>query len=74
MERYNSEPQLDGTISFYQWADTWYEGMKGQVSDTTYDGYSYLDLRLREGGVDRRVKSGQIIRAGNENILYAPVF
>ena len=33
-----------------------------------------LDLSLWEGGVDGRIKSLQIVCAGNENILYAPIF
>lgn len=32
-----------------------------------------LDLGLREDGVDGRVKSSEIIRKGDENILYVPV-
>lgn len=33
-----------------------------------------LDLGLWESGVDGRDKTGQIVRTGNENVLYAPVF
>ena len=33
-----------------------------------------LDLGLWEGGVNGRIKARQIVGAGNENILYAPVF
>ena len=33
-----------------------------------------LDLGLGEGGVDGRVKPRQIVGAGDENILYAPIF
>src|SRR5699024_7345460 len=36
--------------------------------------YTVLDLGLRESGVNRRVKPRQIVGAGDENILYAPVF
>ena len=36
--------------------------------------YTVLDLGLRESGVNRRVKPSQIVGAGDENILYAPVF
>ncbi len=41
LEEYKSRPQMDGSMPFSEWADIWYEGMKGQVSDTTYEGYSY---------------------------------
>ena len=33
-----------------------------------------LDLGLREGGVDGRIKSRQIVCTGDENILCAPAF
>ena len=32
-----------------------------------------LNFGLRKGGMDGRIKSGQIIRASDENILYATV-
>ena len=33
-----------------------------------------LNLGFGESGVDGRVKSGQVVRAGDENVLYIPVF
>ena len=32
-----------------------------------------LDLGLREAGVNGRIKSRQVVRAGDENVLYATV-
>ena len=36
--------------------------------------HAVLDLGLGEGGMNHRVKPHQIVGAGNENILYTPVF
>lgn len=33
-----------------------------------------LDLGFQEGSVDGCIKSGQVTRAGDENILHVPVF
>lgn len=45
---YRTKPQLSSTMPFANWSDTWYEGMKGQVSDTTYDSYAYTIRILKE--------------------------
>lgn len=56
MEDYKSRPQLDSTMPFSKWADIWYEGMKGQVSDTTYDGYAYTLKILKAYFGDTRLE------------------
>lgn len=32
---------IDRRMTFEEWADEWYKGYKGSVSESTYEGYSY---------------------------------
>lgn len=48
LEELQNAPELRNDMPFEQWADIWYEGMKGQVSDTTYEGYRYTLAILKD--------------------------
>lgn len=39
---------LNGYTSFSEWADIWYENMKGNVTDTTYESYQYTLKILKD--------------------------
>jgi len=41
LDELNRKPAMNGRMPFSSWADVWYEGRKGQVSDRTYEGYQY---------------------------------
>lgn len=48
LEELQNAPELRNDMPFEQWANIWYEGMKGQVSDTTYEGYRYTLAILKD--------------------------
>ena len=48
LEQLASQPTLGGNMLFADWADMWYEGMRGQVSDTTYEGYRFTLKLLKD--------------------------
>lgn len=48
LEEYEARGMLSGAMPFCEWADTWYQGMEGQISATTYEGYSYTLKLLKE--------------------------
>ncbi len=59
--------QLDPTLLFETWADTWYEGHKENVSPTTQASYGYLLSHLKDALGKRRLME---IRALDiENVL-----
>ena len=41
-------PAYRGDMTFSEWADIWYNSMRGQVKDSTYDGYKYTLMHLKE--------------------------
>lgn len=51
-----AKPHLSRVMPFSQWADTWYEGMRGQVSDTTFASYAYTIRILKEHFGDTRLE------------------
>ena len=40
LERLAAQPKLAGEMLFQDWADLWYESIKGQVSESTYKLYT----------------------------------
>ena len=48
LEQMALQPKLNGEMLFSDWADMWYESMKGQVSDTTYEGYQFTLKLLKD--------------------------
>ena len=51
-----AKPHLNRVMPFSQWADTWYEGMQGQVSDTTFASYAYTIRILKEHFGDTKLE------------------
>ncbi|MFZ5906549.1 MAG: tyrosine-type recombinase/integrase [Nitrospirota bacterium] len=47
----------ESDIRFVQWADKWYEGYKGQVSDVTYESYKYTLRILKDEFSNRKLRS-----------------
>ena len=48
LDQLEVQPQLVGEMLFQDWADLWYAGLDGQVSDSTYIGYQFT-LKLLKG-------------------------
>ena len=48
LDQIEAQPQLAGEMLFQDWADLWYAGLDGQVSDSTYIGYQFT-LKLLKG-------------------------
>ena len=57
LEQMASQPKLNGEMLFRDWADMWYESMKGQVSDTTYEGYQFTLKLLKDYFGEMRLAS-----------------
>ena len=48
LERLAAQPKLAGEMLFQDWADLWYEGIKGQVGESTYAGYQFTLTILKD--------------------------
>ena len=48
LEQIAAAPRLAGEMLFRDWADLWYEGLRGKVSESTYVGYQFT-LKLLKG-------------------------
>lgn len=55
LEELASRPKLNGDMPFGDWADIWYSGRKGQVSERTYEGYQYTLALIKEYFSDTRL-------------------
>ena len=41
LEDLRAAPEISKEMAFTDWADIWYESMKGQVAEQTYESYQY---------------------------------
>ena len=48
LEDLRAAPQIGKEMCFSDWADVWYESMKGQVAEQTYESYQYTLNILKE--------------------------
>lgn len=48
LEDLRAAPQISKEMLFTEWADIWYESMKGQVAEQTYESYQYTLNILKE--------------------------
>lgn len=64
-EDYTKKPLMDGSMPFSDWADIWYEGMKGQVSDRTYDSYVYSVKILKAHFGDTKLQDIKALHVEN---------
>lgn len=55
LEDLRAAPQIGKEMYFSDWADVWYESMKGQVAEQTYESYQYTLNILKEHFRDDRL-------------------
>ena len=48
LEDLRAAPEISKEMAFTDWADIWYESMKGQVAEQTYESYQYTLNILKE--------------------------
>ena len=48
LERLAAQPKLASEMLFRDWADLWYESIKGQVGESTYAGYQFTLTILKD--------------------------
>ena len=55
LEDLRAAPEISKEMAFTDWADIWYESMKGQVAEQTYESYQYTLNILKEYFRDDRL-------------------
>ena len=65
LEELAAAPQINREMLFRDWADLWYENMKGQVSDSTYESYAFTLKILKDHFGDQKLISIKAIHVEN---------
>ena len=55
LEEHPPHSKLNGDMKFKEWSELWYESMKGQISETTYENYRYTLRHLQDYFGDMRL-------------------
>ena len=65
LDNLNKQAEISEETTFSQWADTWYASMKGEVSESTYEGYRYTLRILKEFFGDEKLTKIKAIHIEN---------